>query len=60
MLFAGTFASPGGGWIWWEAHVFNLKKMLKERSLGEAAELRPGDLVFVPGKIPFRRSNSRS
>jgi protein involved in polysaccharide export with SLBB domain len=31
-----------------EAHVFNLKKMLKERSLGEAAELRPGDLVFVP------------
>ncbi|MGC2731323.1 MAG: hypothetical protein WA254_19195, partial [Candidatus Sulfotelmatobacter sp.] len=31
-----------------EAHVFNLKKMLKQRSLGEAAELRPGDLVFVP------------
>ena len=31
-----------------EARVFNLKKMLKERSLGEAAELRPGDLVFVP------------
>jgi polysaccharide export outer membrane protein len=31
-----------------EAHVFDLKKMLKERNLGEAAELRPGDLVFVP------------
>ncbi len=31
-----------------EARVFNLKKMLKERSLGEAVELRPGDLVFVP------------
>jgi polysaccharide biosynthesis/export protein len=31
-----------------EARVFNLKKMLKERSLGEAAQLRPGDLVFVP------------
>jgi polysaccharide export outer membrane protein len=31
-----------------EAHVFDLKKMLKERSLGEAAQLRPGDLVFVP------------
>jgi polysaccharide export outer membrane protein len=31
-----------------EARVFNLKKMLKERSLGEASQLRPGDLVFVP------------
>jgi polysaccharide export outer membrane protein len=31
-----------------EAHVFNLKKMLKEKSLGEASQLRPGDLVFVP------------
>ncbi|MFZ0144636.1 MAG: SLBB domain-containing protein, partial [Candidatus Sulfotelmatobacter sp.] len=31
-----------------EARVFNLKKMLKERRLGEAVELRPGDLVFVP------------
>lgn len=31
-----------------EAHVFNLKKMLKEKNLGEVAELRPGDLVFVP------------
>jgi polysaccharide export outer membrane protein len=31
-----------------EARVFNLKKMLKERSLGEASHLRPGDLVFVP------------
>jgi polysaccharide export outer membrane protein len=31
-----------------EAHLFNLKKMLKERSLGEDSQLRPGDLVFVP------------
>lgn len=31
-----------------EAHVFDMKKMLKEKSLGEAASLRPGDLVFVP------------
>jgi polysaccharide biosynthesis/export protein len=31
-----------------EAHVFNLKKMLQDRSLGELPELRPGDLVFVP------------
>jgi polysaccharide export outer membrane protein len=31
-----------------EARVFNLKKMLKERGLGEAPQLRPGDLVFVP------------
>ncbi len=31
-----------------EARVFDLKKMLKEKSLGEAAQLRPGDLVFVP------------
>jgi polysaccharide biosynthesis/export protein len=31
-----------------EARVFNLKKMLQEKSLGEAALLRPGDLVFVP------------
>lgn len=31
-----------------EARVFDLKKMLKERSLEEAAQLRPGDLVFVP------------
>jgi len=31
-----------------EAHVFNLKKMLKERKLREVARLRPGDLVFVP------------
>jgi polysaccharide biosynthesis/export protein len=31
-----------------EAHVFNLKKMLKEKDLGEASQLRPGDLVFVP------------
>ncbi len=31
-----------------EAHVYDLKKMLKERRLSEAALLRPGDLVFVP------------
>ena len=31
-----------------EAPVFDLKKMLKEKNLSEAAELRPGDLVFVP------------
>jgi polysaccharide export outer membrane protein len=31
-----------------EARVFNLKSMLKERSLGEAPPLRPGDLIFVP------------
>ena len=31
-----------------EARVFNLKKMLQDKSLGEAAQLRPGDLVFVP------------
>lgn len=31
-----------------EAHVFDLKKMLKQRTLGEAPQLRPGDLVFVP------------
>jgi polysaccharide export outer membrane protein len=30
-----------------EARVFNLKKMLKDRRLGEA-QLRPGDLVYVP------------
>jgi polysaccharide biosynthesis/export protein len=31
-----------------EARVFNLKKMLQEKNLSEAACLRPGDLVFVP------------
>ena len=31
-----------------EAHVFNLKSMLKKRNLSEVAELRPGDLIFVP------------
>jgi polysaccharide export outer membrane protein len=31
-----------------EAHVFNLKRMLKEKRLGEASQLHPGDLVFVP------------
>jgi polysaccharide export outer membrane protein len=31
-----------------ETRVFNLKQMLKARSLSEAANLRPGDMVFVP------------
>jgi polysaccharide export outer membrane protein len=31
-----------------EARVFDLKKMLREKNLSEAAQLRPGDLVFVP------------
>jgi polysaccharide export outer membrane protein len=31
-----------------EARVFNLKKILKEKSLAEVPQLRPGDLVFVP------------
>jgi polysaccharide biosynthesis/export protein len=31
-----------------EARVFHLKRMLKEKSLGEASQLHPGDLVFVP------------
>jgi polysaccharide export outer membrane protein len=31
-----------------EARVFNLKKMLKEKSLSEIPLLRPGDMVFVP------------
>ncbi len=31
-----------------EAHVFDLKKMLREKNLGEASKLRPGDLIFVP------------
>jgi polysaccharide export outer membrane protein len=31
-----------------EARVFNLKKMLQERNLSEAEQLRPGDLIFVP------------
>ena len=31
-----------------EARVFNLKKMLQDKNLSEAPELRPGDLVFVP------------
>lgn len=31
-----------------EARVFDLKKMLKEKSLGEVPQLSPGDLVFVP------------
>jgi protein involved in polysaccharide export with SLBB domain len=31
-----------------EARVFDLKKMLKERSLDEIPQLSPGDLIFVP------------
>jgi polysaccharide export outer membrane protein len=31
-----------------EARVFDLKKMLNERKLGDLPQLRPGDLVFVP------------
>jgi polysaccharide export outer membrane protein len=31
-----------------EARIFDIKKMLKERSLSEVGLLRPGDLVFVP------------
>ena len=31
-----------------ETHIFNLKSMLKEKNLREIAELRPGDLIFVP------------
>ena len=34
-----------------EARVFNLKKMLKDRSLGEDSQLRPGDLVFRSPKF---------
>ncbi|MFZ0417966.1 MAG: polysaccharide biosynthesis/export family protein [Candidatus Sulfotelmatobacter sp.] len=31
-----------------EARIFDMKKMLKEKSLSEIPRLRPGDLVFVP------------
>lgn len=31
-----------------EAHIFNMKKMLKDKGVTEASELRPGDMVFVP------------
>jgi len=31
-----------------EAHVFNLKRMLQGKDLGELAGLRPGDMIFVP------------
>jgi polysaccharide biosynthesis/export protein len=31
-----------------EARIFDLKKMLKEKSLSEVPRLRPGDMVFVP------------
>jgi protein involved in polysaccharide export with SLBB domain len=31
-----------------EAHLFNLKRLLRGKNLGEVAELRPGDMIFVP------------
>lgn len=31
-----------------ETHVFDIKKMLKRKSMTEVAEIRPGDLIFVP------------
>jgi polysaccharide export outer membrane protein len=31
-----------------EAHIYDLKKMLRGKSLNEAPQLRPGDMVFVP------------
>jgi polysaccharide export outer membrane protein len=31
-----------------EAHLFNLKQLLKEKSLRELPSLNPGDMVFVP------------
>jgi polysaccharide export outer membrane protein len=31
-----------------EARAFDLKKMLREKNLGEVSLLRPGDIVFVP------------
>ncbi|MGC2170906.1 MAG: polysaccharide biosynthesis/export family protein [Candidatus Sulfotelmatobacter sp.] len=31
-----------------ETHIFNVKRMLKGKNLGEISQLRPGDLVFVP------------
>src|SRR5580704_15610257 len=31
-----------------EARVFDLKKMLNDKKLGDIPQLRPGDLVFVP------------
>jgi len=31
-----------------ETRLLNLKKMLRQQSLGEDAHLRPGDLIYVP------------
>jgi polysaccharide export outer membrane protein len=31
-----------------ETRLLNLKKMLREKSLGEDAHFRPGDLIYVP------------
>jgi polysaccharide export outer membrane protein len=33
---------------WLEAKLFNVKKMLNDRSLREDIHLRPGDMIFVP------------
>jgi len=37
-----------------EARIFDMKKMLKEKSLSEIPSLRPGDLVFVHAKFHFQ------
>lgn len=34
-----------------EAHVLNLKTILKSRTLAEDAQLRPGDFLFVPQNL---------
>jgi hypothetical protein len=31
-----------------EAHLLDVKKMLKSRDLTEDVHLRPGDMIFVP------------
>jgi polysaccharide export outer membrane protein len=31
-----------------EAHLFDVKKMLKQKEMNEDAELQPGDMVYVP------------
>jgi polysaccharide export outer membrane protein len=40
------FRRVGEGMV--ESHVYDLKKMLRERNVTEASYLLPGDLVFVP------------
>jgi polysaccharide biosynthesis/export protein len=34
-----------------ETHVFDIKSILQRKNLGEIAELRPGDLIFVPQNV---------